>query len=224
MAAAYGDARTKELALEDALPKVARTASHLFQFIEYVDDMRGWGRSLKRGINNWYISKTPENLVYQTIKYRNRNNWTHRDVLRKTHPISYDHNNLFGYLTNKHWVKEDPAARLINAFEDAKTMDTKQLVNHIREHNLTWEMLPTEALKNADIWRAMLPEMPATALMRNLGRLSTLDIIKPLSAESTAIASNFNNPEWVKKARLHPLNVLLAYYTYNMGHGWRGGT
>ena len=43
MAAGLGDERTRAAALE-ALPDVARTATHLFHWIEYVQAFRGWGR------------------------------------------------------------------------------------------------------------------------------------------------------------------------------------
>ena len=215
MASSYGNDATKKAAFA-ALPTVARTASHLFQYIEYVNDMRGWGRALKNGINNWYTSKSPQDLAFQVIKYRTRNSWSHRDVLRKTHPMSYDHNNLFGYLANKEWVEED-AMSIVKAYEAAKTMDNKALRDHIIEHNLTWEMLPTESLRDVEIWRAMFPNMPATALLRNLGRLTRLDLIKPLSDEAIQATAKFNDGEWVKRGRLHPFNILLAYYTYIRG-------
>ena len=219
MAASYGNADTKTAAFK-VLPQVARTASHLFQFIEYVDSMRGWGRALKNGVNNWYTSKTPENLAYQVVKYRTRNSWSHRDVLRKTHPISYDHNNLFAYLANKEWTEEDSLS-IVKAYEEAKTMDNEELVEHITKHNLTWEMLPTESLRDTEIWRAMFPNMPATALLRNLGRLTRLELIKPLSDEADQVAAKLSSAEWVKQGRLHPFNILLAYYTYIRGQGYQ---
>lgn len=219
MAAAYGDPTTKQAAF-NVLPQVARTASHLFQFIEYIDTMRGWGRSLKNGINNWYLYKSPADLAFQLVKYRNRNKWSHRDVLRKTHPVSATHNNLFAYLTNKNWVEED-ALSIVKAYEDAKTMDNKDLIPHITTHKLTWEMLPTESLKDPKIWQTLLPHLPATALLRNLGRLTRLEVLKPLSNEASEIANKFSNADWVQRNNLHPFNILLAYYTYIRGQGFK---
>ena len=219
MAASYGNPDTKREAFT-SLPSVARTASHLFQFIEYADSMRGWGRALKNGINNWYTTKSPQDLAYQVVKYRTRNSWSHRDVLRKTHPMSYDHNNLFAYLANKSWTEEDSLS-IVKAYEEAKTMHSKQLIEHITKHQLTWEMLPTESLRDAEVWRAMFPNMPATALLRNLGRLTRLELIKPLSDEASEVATKFSSAEWVKRGRLHPFNILLAYYTYTRGQGYR---
>ena len=78
------------------LPTIARTASQLFEFVEYADSLRGWGRGFREGVANWYTSKTPSQLAYQVVKYRNRYNWTHRDVLRKVHPqVVGDLNDVF---------------------------------------------------------------------------------------------------------------------------------
>jgi 60 kDa SS-A/Ro ribonucleoprotein len=84
LAAAHPSPAVRELAL-DALPVVCRIGTHLFQFVEAVDSMRGWGRGLRRGLSRWYESKTPEQLAYQVLKYQARNKWSHRDVLRLAH-------------------------------------------------------------------------------------------------------------------------------------------
>jgi len=47
LAAGRGDEATRKAALE-ALPRVCRTSTHLFQFAVFVEAFRGWGRSLRR--------------------------------------------------------------------------------------------------------------------------------------------------------------------------------
>lgn len=53
MAAGLGNEATRRAALA-ALPQVARTGTHLFHFLEFVEGFRGWGRGLRRGVANWY--------------------------------------------------------------------------------------------------------------------------------------------------------------------------
>jgi 60 kDa SS-A/Ro ribonucleoprotein len=84
IAASCGQPVTQNLAL-DALPRVCRIGTHLFQFVEAVDSMRGWGRGLRNAIGKWYESKTPEQCAYQALKYQQRGGWSHRDVLRLAH-------------------------------------------------------------------------------------------------------------------------------------------
>ena len=87
VAAGAGDEPTRKAAL-DALPRVCRTATHLFQFATFVEGFRGWGRSLRRAVARWYARLTPESLAYQAVKYRQREGMTHRDVLRLAHPAA----------------------------------------------------------------------------------------------------------------------------------------
>jgi 60 kDa SS-A/Ro ribonucleoprotein len=55
-----------------ALPQVARTGTHLFQFALFVEGFRGWGRSLRRAVGRWYTAQPVDALAYQAVKYRRR--------------------------------------------------------------------------------------------------------------------------------------------------------
>jgi len=68
------------------LDRVARTGAHLFKFAEYVQQFRGWGRGLRHAVAGWYNDKSVDALAYQLLKYRQRDGWTHRDLLRLSHP------------------------------------------------------------------------------------------------------------------------------------------
>ncbi len=85
LVAAKNTAETNVL-VQDALPKVARIGTHLFHFAQYVNDLRGWGRGLKRAVGAWYNQKSPTALADQLTKYQSRDGWSHRDVLRLAHP------------------------------------------------------------------------------------------------------------------------------------------
>ena len=85
LAAAADDLGTRRAALA-ALPRVARTGTHLFQFAAFVEGTRGWGRALRRAVGGWYTTQPAERLAYQLVKYRQRGGWSHRDLLRLAHP------------------------------------------------------------------------------------------------------------------------------------------
>ena len=85
LAAGTGDVETRQAALA-ALPQVARTGTHLFQFALFVEGFRGWGRSLRRAVGRWYAAQAVDALSYQAVKYRQRAGVTHRDLLRLAHP------------------------------------------------------------------------------------------------------------------------------------------
>ena len=102
MAASFGNDDIRRYALS-VLPQVARTGSHLFQFVEYAEAMRGWGKSLRNAIGSWYEAQGGvAEAAYQMVKYRQRNGWTHRDLLRKAHPSGKDNPDfgaLFAWVT-----------------------------------------------------------------------------------------------------------------------------
>src|SRR3954464_15200560 len=109
MAAGLGDADTRRAAL-DALPHVARTGPQLCRFATFVEDFRGWGRSLRRAVGRWYAAQPVEALAYQAVKYRHRDGVEHRDLLRLSHParrvsagnpsvgVTADHARLFDWI------------------------------------------------------------------------------------------------------------------------------
>ena len=65
--------------------------------------------------------------------------------------------------------------KYLKAVEEAKsTLDVTRVVELIREHGLVREQLRTEMLNEPSVWEVMLPNMPLTALIRNLGKMSLL--------------------------------------------------
>lgn len=94
--------------VEEAVPQVCRTAPHLFAFVDAVNEMRGWGPSIRRAVGNWYVQMPADKLAYQITKYPSRKvgegkkgrTWSHRDVLRLTHPEADDaqHQLLLRYI------------------------------------------------------------------------------------------------------------------------------
>ena len=65
--------------------------------------------------------------------------------------------------------------KYLKAVEEAKsTLDVTRVVELIREHGLVREQLRTEMLNEPSVWEVMLPNMPLTALTRNLGKMSLL--------------------------------------------------
>lgn len=111
---------------------------------------------------------------------------------------------------------------LIQAFEEAKKADEKQIVKLITEHGLPREAIPTQHLNSVAVWDALLVNMPATAMIRNLGKMTAVGLIKQLSTASKAIKGKLKDTAWLKKSRVHPMQFLIASKVYNQGHGEKG--
>lgn len=228
MAASFGndDARRAAFAV---LPDVARTGSHLFQFVEYVDGMRGWGKGLRNAIGAWYEAQGDvSEAAYQVVKYRQRNGWTHRDLLRKAHPSGRTHPELdvlYGWLTQGTAPPEnDRRYDTIRAYEYAlENAERPELVaDAIRRFNMTWEMVPGIAMGHREVWEALYEKMPMTAMIRNLGTLTRLGILAPMSEAATRVTARVNDADSLRAARVHPIAILSALMTYRQGRSVRG--
>ncbi len=239
LAASFGTDKVKTYALSN-LTKVARTGTHLFQFVEDVDSMRGWGRGLRKAVGNWYNSKDMESLVYQVMKYKNRNTWTHKDVLSMSHPkpITNGHSYVFkslfeGFDTDnekltsieipdnqKHAIEKYVLGmNFANIVKD----NVKKAVKYIKEYNLPREVIPTQMLNEVSIWEALLEmKMPMTALLRNLGKMASIGMLEPFSNNSKIVINSLSNRDLIRKARLHPINILAAKMVYDSGRGFKG--
>jgi len=227
MASGLGDDKTKTYAL-DNMHRVCRIGTHLFSFVDYVQQFRGWGRGLRRAVNNWYNKKSADQLAYQVVKYQQRGNWSHRDVLRLGKPVPEDddHDVIFEWITkglsDQRYALED-IPMTIAGYESVKLAKTKyEVAKLIEDYRLTREMVPTEWLNEPEVWDALLKEMPLTAMIRNLGKMSAIGLVKPMSAASVLVCKMLRDTERIRNARIHPVNVLVALKTYASGHGIRG--
>lgn len=68
------------------------------------------------------------------------------------------------------------------AVEFAKTCTTAgALIPLITQYNLVREHIPTVLLNDIEIWRTLLQNMPLTAMIRNLGKMTHIELLAPLS-------------------------------------------
>jgi 60 kDa SS-A/Ro ribonucleoprotein len=226
LAASYGDDKTRAAALE-ALPAVCRTGTHLFQFATAIDGLRGWGRGLRRAVGRWYNGKSVTELQFQLVKYMQRGGWSHRDMLRLSHPVpvSDEHKELYRWVTtcgNAASESNLVQFKLIDAVERLKTADAKAAAQIIREDRVPREAVPTELLKDPLVWEALLEDMPMTAMIRNLATMTRIGLIKPGSDAAITVAHRIANGHALRKARVHPMSLLIALRTYASGQSLRG--
>ncbi len=232
MAAGIGDEQTRRAAL-DALPRVARTGTHLFQFATFVEQFRGWGRSLRRAVGGWYAGRPVDALAYQAVKYRQRDGVTHRDLLRLAHPagtvsagnpsleVSPEHAALFEWIVRG--TAADGLPRIVDGFVAVQAAETpNRAAALVREYRLPREALKPEHLTSAEVWAALLEDMPMGALIRNLATMTRVGVIAPGTEGTATVIAQLSDGERIRKARVHPIAVLAALRTYGAGHGARG--
>ena len=232
LAAGIGDTATRQAALA-ALPRVARTGTHLFQFAGFVEGFRGWGRSLRRAVGRWYTDKPVDTLAYQAVKFRQREGMTHRDLLRLSHParqigagnpslaVSQEHARLFEWIVRG--GETDGLPRLVEGFARAQTASTAgETARLVREYALPREALQPEHLTSFEVWEALLDDMPMTALIRNLATMTRIGVVAPGSDGTAKVVAQLADAGRLRKARVHPIAVLAALRTYASGRGVRG--
>jgi len=230
MCAGLGDDVTRAMALE-ALPEVARTATHLFHFLQYVRAFRGWGRGVRRAVGRWYTAKPAPAIAYQMLKYQARDGWTHRDALRLAHPKAptVGHDVLFRYAT-KGWegvlelegINDLDVVALIEAIKSLVHLTPAEAASVITRMRLTREMVPTELLASPVVWDALLERMPLMAMIRNLGVMTKVGLVAPGSDAARTVVDRLADKEALRGARVHPVAVLVAMKTYAQGRGMKG--
>lgn len=211
-----------------SLPDVARTGSHLFSFVSMRDAMAGWGRGAKRAVGRWYSEAEPARLAYQLVKYRQREGWTHRDVLRVAHPKapSEGHATLYDWLCGRTWpeaIEQSDELEMLEGFLRAQRAQTPaESADLIDQYGLPREAILTDHLADKEVWQALLENgMPMTAMIRNLATMTRVGVLAPMSAGARIVADQLVD-ENLRSARVHPISILSALRTYASGHSVMG--
>jgi 60 kDa SS-A/Ro ribonucleoprotein len=213
------------------LSKVCRTGTTLFLFAQYVEQFRGWGKSLRRAVGNWYLDKTVDKLAYQAVKYRQRNGWSHRDLLRLAHPETEDaaRKMLFDWIVRGTGGKggdlREYLPSVVAAYEDLQANGTDVPATIRRYKNVPWEALPTDSHDDINVWKALLDtnSLPLGALIRQLPRLTNLGLFED-KEYTDKVVGLLTDQEYLRKSRIHPIAVLVAQRSYASGKGFRGTT
>src|SRR5262249_41164691 len=67
----------------------------------------------------------------------------------------------------------------------------------------------------------LLEDMPQTALVRNLGKMTAVGLLSTHSAAARKVAAQLTDASRIARARVHPIALLSALRVYQQGHGER---
>jgi 60 kDa SS-A/Ro ribonucleoprotein len=149
---------------------------------------------------------------------------TDKDLVLRYMVDGYD---AMDKLAIKFNLNEDPVYKYITAIETIKHChdNIPMLIDMIQEYRLTREQIPTEGLADTDVMIALLTNkeqthitMPLTALLRNLSNMTRLLVFENKHVLSLVVAY-LKNQTVISKARIHPVSILTAWFTYRTGHG-----
>ena len=205
-------------AFRESFNKVIRTASHLYEFLEYVKETRGFGKTIHRSVDGWFKSR--KDIEYQLLKYQSRNGWEARDVLRKFHviPTNATMNSIFKWSV-KGWneldEKERSMLKQVPWFESIKNDQSEDnVINAIRKGGLTWEMVIGNCQKMTyNIWWELFKVMPLTATIRYLATLTANGIFRS-EGNIKLLRERLTNKASLKAAKIHPIAIAKALSMY----------
>lgn len=211
------------------LKDVARTGTTLFEFVGFLNQFQRFGMGARKAIAGWYTSRTAESLAYQLVKYQSRGGWSHADLLRlskrvKSSELGANHAALLNWTTGKPFDSELIPGVVIG-FEKAKEagLSNKKIAALVKQYGLSWEMVPSEALNSKEVWEALLDgNVPLGALIRQLPRLTRIGLLPVLGGKTEQIVKRLTDEAELKKARIHPLQILVALKTYHSGRSIKG--
>lgn len=210
------------------ITKVVRTGTHLFIFMRYLKQFGGFSRGLRKAVANWYTEKSADDLAYQLVKYRQREGYTHRDVLRLVHPKIEEPSKRasveFAVKDNLS-PADETVPKVLRGYAIANQREgfIKLSIPEVLEsYGLPWEALPDSAMNDTKVWDKLLDNgMPLTALLRQIPRLTQLNMVPQIGGRTDDVIVQLLHAENVQKSRIHPIQVLVALKTYQQGHGFR---
>lgn len=236
IAASLSDDEGRKAALA-ALPQVCRTATHLFLFLDYAQQFRGWGKGLRKAVGGWYDNQDIDKLATQVVKYRQREGWRHIDALRKSSDrgprgdyVVFDeaHRLLYNYIAGNGLKGRDgknlpgTLPDVVLAYEALQKADTlSEVVKLVAVKGVTWEMVPDKWINEPALWESLVAKgMPQGALLRQLPRLTRAGVLTGRVLDT--VVTQLVDPERLKGARIHPMQILVAQKTYAQGRSERG--
>lgn len=219
----YGNDNTKQLTAK-YFNEIVRTGKQLLEVAGYIKQQKSFSRFIRKVISNWY--NQCETLPLQVTKYRNNNQSSvssHKKLLRLSHisPEYLSQETLFGWIINGNEFNDELLYKMrydenyfriplaLYHIKNFKTED--QLIDIIEKYSPTLDMISTQKL-TLNVYKALIPSMPINTLLRNINNMSRKNVIDKEIKQ--LIINKFSNKEIIQKARLHPLNILLAIMSF----------
>ncbi|KAK5859515.1 hypothetical protein PBY51_021067 [Eleginops maclovinus] len=240
----HSELKTRQAAFK-AVKEVCRDPAHLFSFIQQKKELREgmkcgiWGRALRKAVSDWYNERDAMSLAAAVTKCKQREGWTHQDLLRLSHtkPANEAIALISKYVT-KGWTEvqlaysdKENSEEVVKVFSYLEMVekikhscDETEVINLIEEHKMEREQLLTDHLKSKQVWTALLKEMPLQSVLKILGKMTSNKVFEPGSSDTQALCDRIQSETTLTKAKIHPFHILLSSENYKRGQGYQGKT
>jgi hypothetical protein len=106
-----------------AINQVCRIPTHLFMLVQYIRDLsqdkakpgKGFGKGVRRALTEYYTSRNGLEIAVLVTKYKNREGWTHEDLISLLHINPAEMKDDGGRLVLEWIMKKDKPERMIAA-------------------------------------------------------------------------------------------------------------
>ncbi|KAL3870589.1 hypothetical protein ACJMK2_038638 [Sinanodonta woodiana] len=235
------DNRSVKCAAHSKLSEVCEDTKDLFTFLKhnknYGHHRKGWGRGLRRAVNNWYNTKDASHLAELVTRYRFFAGWGHRDVFRMAHIAPA---NEAIALVIKYVVKgidaikkgqenaSDEIKRIISYLDAVHTVkhstDDTAIAGLIEKHGLGIEHIPCPLYSSKDVWVSLLEKMSLTDILKYLPALGSRGFLTVASKESptdeackliqSKVLDKVKDASAIETERIGPFAIYIAIKNY----------
>ncbi|XP_069697982.1 RNA-binding protein RO60 [Periplaneta americana] len=230
LCARQNDSERLREAAYNAIKTVCKAPKDLFLFVKFAHDLSqpnsGWGHGWRRVIIDWYLKKEPMELAECVTRFRGRYGWTHRDIIKLSHPKSDDVaiSAILRYIIRglkemkKEFGEKQEAQQVISylqTIEDFKHCeDEHNAARLIESHSLSLDHVPAHFLKSKEVWNALVPHLPLGVVLQNLKRLGRLRFLRGNQPLVSKVLDALNNQTSIAESNLHPAHVLVTLRNY----------
>lgn len=224
------------------------TSTHLFFLFIQLSKMiskksghTGWGRGMRRAVNEWYLSWEPQRLALEVTRHSSAHGWTHRDVIRLAHlklkdlPLGTQvvlHYVFMGLeKTVKEYTGKDNTSELLALMQildkdghpkdGENSWDVDQVINKVDKlqevfGNLTLDDVPSQSLKSPEVWSHMLEKLEGESAVASVNRMSKANLLNPGPDNNTLpvkLGDRLKHED-VSRGGITPTQALMALHAY----------
>lgn len=201
------------------IQRVFRTGRAFLEFHQNLEKLKTTSTmSRRKAYARWLTERKPSDLAYQALKYQSSGTLSFADLIRYSHvKPEGEMGNLLTYLLG-HNTEIEGLPDIVAGWEAMKrTTSPKEAAALVTKHRLTWEFVLGQWQGSREVWEALLPNLPYTALIRNLARMSSYEMFPVGSHNARFVVERLINGDNLRRARVHPMSLLVAWRTYAAG-------
>ncbi|CAH1980455.1 unnamed protein product [Acanthoscelides obtectus] len=214
-----------------AVLKLCKTDQDFFDFIKFVSLYRTICNKSKiphtvaKHVSKFYTQKTAQELAKSYTMRKSYHKWSHKDLMKVGH-VKADtivKQALMNYILYKN-VSEDAnqeAKTCIELMQKSEQLRSAKeptvALPIINELKATIHQVEPSLRKSADVWHAVLPNMPLSEVLYILPKLYKLGFLKKETPTLSRINEALNSSDRVRASGIHPIEVFIHMKNFEKG-------